>query len=150
MIFRRGVDFMRSMSASESGCASGSASAAARRCSLVIASRPLQSCFVFIVVSPSFARLRLTRRDDANALTSQRVDDKEKPTFHHSDRQETLLGVTVAVVGPFDGEDVLEHVARHLEADAMIVPVEDGFAIIPFERFILHKILHSSGFVKRP
>src|SRR5262245_44360231 len=101
MILRRGVCRMRSMSASDSGCASGSASAAAWRCSSVIASRRLQSYFVFIVVPPSFTRLRLARRNDANALAPQRVGDEKKPAFHHADRCETLLGVAVAVIGPF-------------------------------------------------
>ncbi len=38
----------------------------------------------------------------------------------------------MAVVDPFDGEDVLKHVARHLEAYAVIVPVEGRFPIVPF------------------
>jgi len=71
---------------------------------------------------PSFARLRLTRRDDPNAFASKRVGDKEKPAFQHAERYENRLCVAVTVIGSFDGEDVLEHVAGHLEADAVIAP----------------------------
>lgn len=78
------------------------------------------------------------------------MNDKEKPAFHHAERYETRLRVAGAVVSPFNGEDVFEHVARHLEADAMVPPVKDGFCIIPFESFIVYMVLHSSSFVKRP
>src|ERR1700716_2765576 len=112
MILRRGTFFMRSMSASDSGCASGSASAAACRCSAVIPSRRLQSCLVFIVIPPPLARLRLPCRDNPNAPSPRGVDDEKQPFLNHADRHETLLGIPVAIVHPFDGKYVPEHSAR--------------------------------------
>jgi hypothetical protein len=65
-----------------------------------------------------------SRADSANALAPQRVGNEDKPVFYHADCHATFLGVTMAVVRPFDGEDVREHLARHLEADAVVAPVD--------------------------
>lgn len=102
MIFKCGVGFMRSMSAPDSGCLSGGVA----------------------LLFEAGARFRFARRHDANAPATQRVADKKKPAFRQADRNETFPGIAMAVVRPFDGEDVLEHLRRRLEPDTVVAPVE--------------------------
>src|SRR5208283_2891903 len=150
MIFRRGVCFMPASLSGVRGWASGSASAAAWICSSVFASARLQSCLVFIVIPPSLIGFSQPCRDDPNSLPPQGVRDKQQAIFHHADRHKAVLAFVLAAVRPFDSEDVLEHLARHLEADVVIAPVLGGFVVAPFKIVILHNILHSSSFVNCP
>src|SRR5271166_4038751 len=104
MIFRRGVCFMRANLSGVSGCASGSASAAAWISASVMASARLQSCLVFIVIPPTLIGFCQPCRDDANSLPPQGVSDEQQAVFHHADRHKARLGVVLAVISPFDGE----------------------------------------------
>src|SRR5580700_4702047 len=102
MIFTCGVRFMRRKSSGPSGCASGSLSAAARRCSAVMASKRAQSCsgvllLVFVVLS-LLTGFGSSGRDDSNRVSSHGVGDEQQPTIHHADSDKSRLIVILAII----------------------------------------------------
>jgi len=58
-----------------------------------------------------------------------------------------LFRVIVALVCPLNRKNIIEHIARTLEANAVIKPVLGRLEIIPFETVILHRILPASSFI---
>src|SRR5271157_1948678 len=102
---------MRVKSAGVSGFASGSASAAARRSSAVIASSRLQSWLaVLLMVLPLLKRFRPSRRDQANALVSHCVNDDQEALTRHTDEDKSVLAVFFAIIDKLDCERVIEDI----------------------------------------
>src|SRR5882724_4291018 len=140
---------MRARRSSVSGCASGSASAAAWTSSSVSASKRLQSCFpVFFMVSASLIGFGLAGGDDPNFLAAHRVAHEQQAALHHANHAVAFLIVVLLQVLPFNRERVAEHLARLFEGDGMVAPVPGGLVIIPREILVFHKIRDTRSFCK--
>ena len=77
-----------------------------------------------------------------------RVGDEKQGAFRHAEHDNALLIVALPVVFPFDGKDIVERQAGHLEGNSMNAPVSGGLLVVPFKMLILHKLLVNSSFVK--
>src|SRR6266478_2421416 len=99
---------MRARRSSVSGCASGSASAAAWTSSSVSASKRLQSCFpIFFMISASLIGFGLAGGDDPNFLAVHRVADEQQAALHHANHAVAFL-----VLGPAPGPPIQSRTDR--------------------------------------
>src|ERR1051326_9174532 len=158
MIFARGVRFIRFISSSVRGRASGSLSAAPCFSASVMASKRLQSVLaacaclrVILVVLPSFIWLCSTRRNDANDSLTYRIGYVQKSAVDHAQNTVTVFAVVLAVIQPLDCKHVVEDPDCGLKADAVLGVILGGFGQIPFKVITCHRyglsVLGSSSLV---
>src|SRR4051812_42331122 len=76
-----------------------------------------------------------TRRDDANALASPRVNDNEQSAYRaHAKRDESLFIRIGFVIRDRDGISVVKNRNRFGHPDAVLAVVDSGFArVIPLK-----------------
>src|SRR5580658_9740526 len=135
MILARGVGLASFISSGVRGRASGSASAAAWLSSSVMvrigffsrtSSRPSgwtrTSCpsrlRILAVIVVMFVLFRLAGRYDANGLSTLRIDHRQEGAASHAGDQIPVFSIDGASrVEILDGEIILEHLGRRLEAN---------------------------------
>src|SRR5438105_10764074 len=127
---------MRAKSSRLTGCASGSARAAASISSGPIGRMglgvPLE---VVVLLMPRC----VSGRDQPNARFAFCVSHEQDLTANPADSEESLLAVIRAIIEAFKAEGVFKHLPGRIEADAVFDVVIFGLVIIPFESFVLHR-----------
>jgi hypothetical protein len=91
------------------------------------------------MIPPSLVALRETCRDDAIDLGASVIVEascighNEKPSLNHADAVEPYLTVVLPVIRLIKRGDILEDVARLLEADLVVLPIGFRLRRIPVE-----------------
>src|SRR3990172_2136257 len=139
IIFARGVRFIRCKSAADSGCASGSARAAASISSSLIARIERRADLLSLLeIVITFTSPSSSSRNQTSASRALSVDHVQNRTFGEANDDEAVLLVVVAIIDRFDGMRVMDRLSGRVEPDAMLGEVFCGLRVVPLEFVVSH------------
>lgn len=89
------------------------------------------------MVSPLLIWFGSSRRNNADGFAPHGVGDRKQSAVHHANDNKAILAIVLAVVELFNGDGVLEDIARRRETDAVPGIVVGGFPFVPFEAAVI-------------